>query len=439
MRRWLAGLAIQAGLWLGAFALLAAVLRRPLFAAGLVLATHALLVLVDRAKRRALREPLVFADLGLFTQALRFPRLYLPYFGWVRAIVAALAFGAVALAGLALEPPVENLPWLLGGVVAVALLAMGTLAAGAPALQPDRDVAAYGMLASLWLYWLQEWRAPPAIAFPFATATASPRLAKAPHVVAVEAESFFDPRRIGVAARLEHFDRLRAEGQTGRLAVPAWGAYTMRTEFAFLSGVANEALGVHRFNPYRRLARQRLPTLASLLKAQGYRTVCVHPYPAAFFRRDRIFPELGFDAFLDLAAFDGAAKDGPFVADREVGRKVIELLRSAGQPHFVFAITMESHGPFWLEGRDELAVYLRHLANTDAMLGELAEALRAAGDGVLCAFGDHLPGLPQVFQQAQTLDCGTDYLVWKPRGPASATADLGVEQLGQAILDKLRG
>ena len=31
------------------------------------------------------------------------------------------------------------------------------------------------------------------------------------------------------------YDRLAGEGESGRLEVTVWGAYTMRTEFAFLS------------------------------------------------------------------------------------------------------------------------------------------------------------------------------------------------------------
>jgi phosphoglycerol transferase MdoB-like AlkP superfamily enzyme len=425
-----------AGLALAVFSMLAALLRRPLLAAAIVLAAWIALALVDRAKRRALREPLVWSDLGLFTQALRFPRLYLPYFGWARAIALALGTVSVLVAGFAFERPMEDFPWLPPGVAALVLIALGTRAARPVSLDPDADVAAFGLVGSLWRYWLEERKALAAPSPPPAFLDLE-ALPSRPHVVALECESFFDARRLGATASLENYDRLRAEGRWGRLAVPAWGAYTMRTEFAFLSGIANERLGVHRFDPYRRFARRPLPTLASALRSLGYRTVCVHPYPAAFFRRDLVFPRLGFDEFLDLDAFRGAAAEGPYVADREVAEKIVELIGKAEQPHFVFAITMESHGPFWLEGPDELAVYLRHLANADAMLGEIAAALREKGEGVLCAFGDHLPSLPAEYAKRGFDDPRTDYLLWNAGKTGSVESDLRVEQLAPALLGEI--
>ena len=50
-----------------------------------------------------------------------------------------------------------------------------------------------------------------------------------------------------------------------------------------------------------------MPTIASYLRDLGYRTICVHPYPSTFYGRDRVFPVLGFDEFVDLESFgDGA-------------------------------------------------------------------------------------------------------------------------------------
>lgn len=109
----------------------------------------------------------------------------------------------------------------------------------------------------------------------------------------------------------------------GQMTVPAWGANTIRTEFAFLSGIDAEHLGVHRFNSYRAIAAGwRVASLASYLKSLGYRTVCVHPYPVGFYQRDRVYPSLGFDAFLDIQAFDGVEHVGPYMDDAAVADKV---------------------------------------------------------------------------------------------------------------------
>jgi len=452
-------LALHCGLFSLLFVLIAVVLRRPFLSAVLVLALQLVLVLVSNAKWRALREPLVYSDVELFSQALRHPRLYLPYLELVPGVLAILAFAAAVTAGVMLENAIAvRLPqWTLLGVVALGALAWGARpVGGALSLEPEADVAHHGLVATLWLYWMCERASPPerSVATPF-SAAAPPRHRLRPHVAVVQSESFFDPRLLhrGIAdGVLGNYDALRAAGASGRLAVPGWGAYTMRTEFAFLSGIGANRLGVHRFNPYRRFARQPISTLAWYLRTIGYRTVCVHPYPATFFGRDRVIGNLGFDEFLDLRVFTNAAHAGPFVADSEVARKVIEILDAAKQPVFVFAITMENHGPLHLEratredaaslyreappaGFEDLTVYLRHLRNADAMFGELAGVLGERGrDGILCAFGDHVPSMPRVYSARQYADSRTDYLIWRAGHAAASRADLPVEALAANLL-----
>ena len=81
----------------------------------------------------------------------------------------------------------------------------------------------------------------------------------------------------------------------GRLAVPAWGANTMRAEFAVLTGVPESELGYDRFNPYYALARVPLESQVWRLRRAGYRTICLHPFDRRFFRRDLAMPALGFE------------------------------------------------------------------------------------------------------------------------------------------------
>ena len=439
-----AAIALHGAIFLSAFLLLAALYQRPFLAAGLALASHLLVLMVHDAKRRTLGEPLLFSDYGLFSQMLRHPRLYLPYLRPLPALFAAIALAAALAAGLLLEA--SGLPaqaWAVTPLLAARLFWIGCgRARPALTLDPEQDVARLGLLASGLLYWLAERRpiaelTPPA----FLTGALPAAPGDRPDIVVIECESFFDARRLhsGVPADLlRNFDALCAQGESGRLAVPAWGANTMRTEFAFLSGIAPERLGVHRFNPYRRYARRPVPTIASRLRDFGYRTVCIHPYPASFFARDRVFPHLGFDEFADLAAFGGALRDGPYVADAAVARKIGATLQRLTQPAFVFAITIENHGPQHLEagpGGDELAVYLRHLRNSDAMIGEVAEMLRSRGrDGVLCVFGDHVPSLPAAYASARFDDPRTEYLVWRTRGGAAARGELRAEELGTLVL-----
>jgi hypothetical protein len=464
-RRPAPALAIHSGLFLAAWSLLWLILGRPGFAAALTLAGHFLLVAVSNAKYRALREPFVYSDFGLFSQAFRFPRLYLPFLGVWRALaVAAGAVFAFAV-GLFAEGP-----WSGGRAAAAALLVcaalllvVGTRLSAPPRLDPVADLGAIGLLPSLWLYWLAEWGAVPVA--PVRTwldgAVAAPANGHCPDLVMVQSESFFDVRRLYAGVRpelLRHFDALRNQSLVhGLLSVPAWGANTMRTEFAVLSGIGEDVLGVHRFNPYRRYARSGIRALPHRLRALGYRTVCIHPHPAGFFERDRVFPGLGFDQFIDIDDFPDQAHAGPYVADSAVTRKIAALLDGAERPTFVFAITMENHGPLHLEraepgdaqrlyrkpppaGWEDLTVYLRHLANADCMFGDLADLLAARPrGGLLCLFGDHVPSMPRVYEDCGFCDPRTDYLIWPARAAPRGRVDLAAQRLPEVLLAALEG
>ncbi len=436
---------------------------RPLFACALALAAQMLVVQVSNAKFRALREPFVFTDFGLFSQALRHPRLYLPFLGVGRAVAASVAFALAIYLGLRLEPGLTSAAAYALVVMAIAagLLAAGARFAEAVVLDPVEDLRRLGLFPSLWLYWIAQRRqgdvAPAATWHTRRCAIGVLPVGTLPDLVAVESESFFDARRLHPGIRadvLARFDELgRQSVLRGRLAVPAWGANTMRTEFAFLTGLGETALGAHRFNPYRLAARAPLPALPACLRALGYRTVCIHPHPAGFFERNRVMPNLGFDEFIDLGGFEGAARAGPYIADAAVGRKIAEVLEQADGPIFVFAITMENHGPLHLEratgedagrlyseppprGCEDLTVYLRHLLNADRMIGDLREMLTArARESVLCFFGDHVPSMPNVYDAVGLVDGRTDYLVWHSRGGAGEERDLAADQLGAALVE----
>jgi phosphoglycerol transferase MdoB-like AlkP superfamily enzyme len=257
---------------------------------------------------------------------------------------------------------------------------------------------------------------------------------------------------------LVQWDQVNEEARTcGQLHVAAWGANTVRTEFAFLSGMTPGDLGVHRFNPYRKLARSGINTVATLLKKQGYRTICVHPYLASFYSRNEVFPLLGFDEFIDIESFEAADKVGPYIGDVSVADKVIEQLKGASQPTFIFAITMENHGPLHWEkvGTDEantlfekmppaecddLVVFARHLRNADAMLGKLTQYLRtSASPAWVCMYGDHVPIMPKVYQALGTPSGTTDYCIWGNAASgahikARSRADMNVSDLASLLL-----
>lgn len=468
-----AAVCIHLGLWCFLFGLELALFSRPYVAAANVLALILFVVLVNNAKYLSLREPFVAQDFDFFIDTLRHPRMYLPFLGIGRAVVSCAAIVGALYAGLTLEAPlIRSLPpaACVAGTISLCvfggfLVWMSSKCHLPLTFEPEVDLERLGLLASLWCYGAEE-RKPIRVAGAKTFAAPAVRLTGSlPDLVVVQSESFFDARRLFPGIRpevLRRFDRLKEAAVChGLLEVPAWGANTVRTEFSFLTGLGNEALGVHRFNPYRRMARQGVPNLAGFLKRFGYRTVCVHPYPASFYARDKVFPVLGFDEFIDIRSMGEIPKTGQYVGDVELAEIVGGLLdarSSVGrQPLFLFVITMENHGPLHFEspvpeeveryysepppaGCNDLTVYLRHLANADRMFGMLREQMeRQGGEGWLCLYGDHPPIMPHVYDALGVPGNRTDYVIWnkKQEGGPAAFTNMKVEDLGVLLMQKM--
>ena len=456
---------LHVGIWMAAFGILVLLLGRPWFAACAVSAFLLMLVLVNNAKYTALREAFIYQDYEYFTDAIFHPRLYIPFLGWGKFLGAAAGFViaiGIGLWGEAVPAQRFSLSGQFGGLLLIAgvssLLVIYSARQALPVkFEPNHDVVRLGLLASLWRYGEEECSVVGA-ASPFDALGTAPVAGELPHMIAVQSESFFDPRAVFPGVRsdvLAAFDQLRADSLArGRLKVPAWGANTVRTEFAFLSGVDGRNLGVHRFNPYRAVARgQAWPTLATFLKRLGYRTICIHPYPASFYRRDKALPRMGFDEFLDIQSFDGAPRSGPYVSDLAVAKKIESILSEAKGPLFVFVITMENHGPLHLEsvessdiqslytapppaGSDDLTVYLRHLKHADEMIGVLRKALeQCARPAGLCWYGDHVPNIQSVYDWLGVPDGDVEYVFWSNRkSRAVVEQDIEAHQLPDAWL-----
>ena len=450
-RRSISAISLHVGSWLLLFCLEMMLFKRPWFAMGNVLAIQLLLVLVNNAKYHAMREPFLVHDFEYFTDAIKHPRLYLPFFGVFKTILALCVFLGVLAAGIALEPSVLGVAsgtfwlgaWLSGLLVSVMLLWIGLRLNRLPVtLNPSVDFLAMGQVTFLWLYAVAHFKhqvSTPECAWAEVVSNIA-AVDSLPDIVAVQSESFFDARQdYNVIDKevLSGFDRICSESvNTGRLSVPAWGANTIRTESAFLTGRSADDLGIHQFSPYRHFIKHRQVTIAHQLKSLGYKTVCVHPYPASFYMREKLYPELGFDHFVDISDFNESQKVGQYIGDMAVANYVKSLLRGDEQPVFVFVITMENHGPLHLEKANEadkeafykehqpencedLTVYLRHIRQADRMIDALRDHLAVSPrGGMLCWYGDHVPIMPKVYKQLGLPSGLTDYFIWH-----SATSD----------------
>ena len=367
---------VHLGSWLLLFGLLVLLLQRPWFAVMVCLSLQLVVVQSSNAKSHTLNEPFICHDFEYFWDAILHPRLYVPFFG-VGLAIAASSAAAVAIGGF--------FYW------------EGSLVTSEGANRFLTNALGLIALGSLLL------------------AVSVRRLP------AIVLQPIDDMHRLGLFASLWAYG-------VALMRAP------VRTECAVLTGIAPDHWGIRQFNPYRTLARHPMPSLASALKAAGYRTVCVHPYLASFYFRHKVIPQLGFDHFIDINAFQSSDKNGQYVSDQAVARKIGRLLEDDdNRPLFVFVITMENHGPLHLEAPNQatladtlpgapwplpdhlrdLAVYLQHLSESDKMLASVKNSLNTAKrPGLLGWYGDHVPILPEAYAHFTPPDGRTPYMVW---------------------------
>jgi phosphoglycerol transferase MdoB-like AlkP superfamily enzyme len=281
-------------------------------------------------------------------------------------------------------------------------------------------------------------------------------------LILVQCESFFDARRLSPSLPrnlLPGFDTCcQSAALSGRLEVPGWGANTMRTEFAVLTGIPESELGYDRFNPYYALARVPIASQIWRLRQAGYRTICLHPFDRRFFRRDLAMPALGFEEFLGRETL-GGSRVPPYYPDPDLARDILRTLDSHGPRTCIFAITMANHGP-WLEKGpsidpaiaglfdpaavpqgDALLRYLDGLRRSDEMLQVLMEGIQQRrSPAVLGFYGDHLPSLPQAYAHFGFDEPHSDYAIWPGEaGIPTRRCDLPAHRLGAVIVDALLG
>jgi len=497
---WL-GLRLSAGAWLigpvlglvvdiipfvVGFGLALLATARPVLSGIAIAGTAVGLAAVDLVKRKVLQEPVVFADRSELLELVRHPQLYLPFAGTFRALAGV---GAVLLfvgAAFWIEPPL----WRVPVVVQIALAALAPVLGAAcfivptwdPILRrlrrsyhrlglsrdPVTDIGRVGLLGSCVMHATlaraeRNGRRQVAREFRLGELPQGGARGDGGPIVIVQGESFMDAGRLhpGLDDMLPEFRRLAGESLShGRLAVPCWGANTIRTEFAVLTGLPERVLGLDRFNPYAAFLDPTLPSLARAAREAGYVTICVHPFDMRFYERTRALRLLGFDHLVGQEAFATARRDGQYVTDVEVATKVADLIGVHGRRSFVLAITMENHGPW--SGMDGLAPardlppslahiadaeafgrWLRHAQGTDAMLPILTECLRSIArdtgeTGWLMVYGDHQPSLAGAFASLGVASQETDYVIWRTHPPASGRReDLAADELAATLISEM--
>lgn len=400
---------------------------------GRLCATYALvavpvlgLTLVNYYKLLLRGDPLLFADLGLVSEATAISRSYTftPTFGVCVAVLmtAGLAVLLHRRYRGAARPRARKR--VLGGALCAAALLCYTRALPSDALysstalnvswMPMQSYAAHGVLYPF-LHSAAALAETPPEGYDEAEAAAGLAVyedAAIPDgekvsIVAVMLEAFGDfskfPSLDFVADPYADLHALMAEGYSGELVVNVFAGETVNTERAFLTGYLDPSENF----------RTPVRSFVWYLREQGYACIGSHPGYNWFYNRLNIARYLGFEQFHFYEdRYKTYAPRGQIVRDAVYLPTVLQDYRAAaagGQPVFSFNITYQNHGPYarekkypqaylrWQAGYNEADYniannYLSGVADTGKQLAALADGLRGeTRPVVLVVFGDHMP------------------------------------------------
>lgn len=213
----------------------------------------------------------------------------------------------------------------------------------------------------------------------------------------------------------------------GNLLVPVLGGNTCNTEFEFLTG-HTLALTPNAI-PYQQYIVKDCDSLASQLKSLNYKTIAIHPYWKQCWQREKVYPLLGFDEFIDANKFDTTANLDinrsldynnmfdfgnlkyirNYISDEESFNQIIKQYENhnTDEPLFLFNVTMQNHGPYdyvgsnftsktYLTNTDDNRInqYLTLINETDKAFNKLIDYFyNVTEPTIILFFGDHQPSL----------------------------------------------
>lgn len=235
-----------------------------------------------------------------------------------------------------------------------------------------------------------------------------------PDIIVVMSESFWDPSRMpGVTFEQDPMPFVRSL-QSGHVFSPEFGGLTANVEFEAITGFSNAFLPTGSV-PYQQYIRKPLPSMATFLKGEGYRTRAIHPYEGWFWNRENAYAALGFDEFRTQDTMPALPKHGNFASDEALMQEVIRQADAVDEPFFFYTITLQGHGPYEAHRYDQEAISFRAPDMPEADKAELAtyvEGVRQADESlrtlvtwaehreretIIVFFGDHLPPLGNAY------------------------------------------
>ena len=239
------------------------------------------------------------------------------------------------------------------------------------------------------------------------------------NVVYVMSESFIDPALgkhlydYGKKEPIPYTKKLKKSQSSGWAASSEYGGGTANVEFEALTGLSNFFLNSI---PYTSIvpANKDTPSIVKNFNENGYKTVAMHPYNRNMYRREVVYPNLGFQEYKSADGFKNNSKidNSKYISDESAFNEVLTELKNNQKPEFIHLVTMQNHMPYeenaYLEhnfsvnaknganpeNAKTIQAYLEGISRSDKAMKNFISEIKKLNEKTIVVFwGDHWPGI----------------------------------------------
>lgn len=239
------------------------------------------------------------------------------------------------------------------------------------------------------------------------------------NVVYVMSESFIDPKLgkhlydYGNKEPIPYTKDIKKSQSSGWAASSEYGGGTANVEFEALTGLSNFFLNSI---PYTSIvpANKDTPSIVKNFNENGYKTIAMHPYNRNMYRREVVYPNLGFQEYKSADGFKNNSKidNSKYISDESAFNEVLAELKNSQKPEFIHLVTMQNHMPYEENAYSEhnfsvnaknganpenaktVQAYLEGISRSDkAMKNFLSEIEKLNEKTIVVFWGDHWPGI----------------------------------------------
>lgn len=285
----------------------------------------------------------------------------------------------------------------------------------------------------------------------------------APNIIFLQLESFIDPTIVNDIKlnkdAIPYYRSLMKNYSSGKIQVPSVGAGTANTEFEVMTGMSVKFFGPGEY-PYKTvLGDTSCESIPYNLRTLGYKTHAIHNHRGAFYNRNSVLGNLGFETFTCLEYMSSVSKTPKnWARDEILTSQIMDALKSSKGKDYIYTISVQGHGKYptsELLKTPEIKVtsapseelkwsweyYVNQLKEMDDFVKNLLETLKKfKEDTVVVMYGDHLPALDNLTEnniRKGRNTYQTDYVIWSNFNFKKKDKDLYAYQIAPYLLDRL--